>query len=108
MIQLQAKPLGRMIMHCDALVQTIVDIIRERNTTNSEHLGANLALKVLTVESMLQLGMAADDCKIVVRCILFVDTKCFDISALPNHIHALRDSAAVFQATAACEQVYGR
>ncbi|MFM7978081.1 MAG: hypothetical protein ACKPKO_02090, partial [Candidatus Fonsibacter sp.] len=44
-----AKPLGRMIMHFDVLVQTTVDIICERNPASSEHRGANLALKVLTV-----------------------------------------------------------
>ncbi len=60
-------------MHCDALVQTAVDIIRERNPASSEHRGANLALKVLTVESMLQLGMVADACEIVVSFIRFLD-----------------------------------
>ena len=62
-----------MIMHFDALVQTTVDIIRERNPASSEHRGANLALEVLTVESTLQLGMVADACEIVVRFILILD-----------------------------------
>ncbi len=79
-----AKPLVRMIMHFDALAHATVGIIRERNPTSPEHRGANLPLKVLTVESMLQLGMVADACEIVVRSIRL---------ALPRHIQALKDSA---------------
>ncbi|MFM7990123.1 MAG: hypothetical protein ACKPKO_63490, partial [Candidatus Fonsibacter sp.] len=62
-----AKPLGRMLMNFDALVQATVNIIRERNPTSSEHRGANLALEDLTAESMIQLGMVADACEIVVH-----------------------------------------
>ncbi|MFM7980980.1 MAG: hypothetical protein ACKPKO_16855, partial [Candidatus Fonsibacter sp.] len=88
-----AKPLGRMVMHFDALLQTAVDIIRERNPASSEHRTVNLALEVLIVESMLQLGMVADVCKIVVGFIRFHDKSCFDILALPRHIQALKDFA---------------
>ena len=79
----------------DVLVQTAVRIIRERNPASSEHRGANLALKVRTVESMLELGMVAEACEIVVRFIRFLDKSCFDISALPSHIQALNAAATL-------------
>ena len=88
-----ARPLGRMILHFEALVMTTVDIIRERRPASLEHRGANSALEILNTESMLQLGMVADACDIVVRFIRFLDKECFDTSALPSHIQALKDSA---------------
>ena len=88
-----ARPLGRMVIHFEALVMTAVDIIRERQPASREHQGANNALDMLNTESMLQLGMVADACEIVVRFIRFLDKECFDISALPCHIQTLRDSA---------------
>jgi hypothetical protein len=42
---------------------------------------------------MLQLGMVADACEIVVRLIRFVDNERFKIAELPHHIDALRTSA---------------
>jgi len=60
-------------VHFEALVQTAVHIIRERNPASPEHRGANLALKVRIVEPMLQLGMVADACEIVVRSIRFLE-----------------------------------
>ena len=42
---------------------------------------------------MLQLGMVADACEIVVRFIWFLDKERFDTSALPSHIQALKGSA---------------
>ncbi|MFM7989286.1 MAG: hypothetical protein ACKPKO_59230, partial [Candidatus Fonsibacter sp.] len=63
-----ARPLRCMIMHFEALLQTTVDIMRERNPASFENRGANLALEVLTVESMIQLGMVADADAILVRC----------------------------------------
>ena len=88
-----ARPLGRMVVHFEALVLTAADIIRERPPNNKDHRGANRALDLLDTESMLQLGMVADACEIVVRFIRFLDKECFDISALPCHIQALKDSA---------------
>lgn len=86
-----ALPLGRMITHFDALLMTVVDIIRERR--GPEQQGANHALETLNTESMLQLGMVADACDIVVRFVRFLDKECFDTSELPRHIQALEDSA---------------
>jgi hypothetical protein len=88
-----ARPLGRMVVHFEALVLTAVDIIRERAKNTREHKGANRAVNLLDTESMLQLGMVADACEIVVRFIRYVDKECFDISALPCHIQALEASA---------------
>ena len=62
-----ARPLGRMVVHFEALVLTAVDIIRERAPNNKDHKGANRALDLLDTESMLQLGMVTDACEIVVR-----------------------------------------
>ncbi len=42
---------------------------------------------------MLQLGMVADACEIVVRLIRFVDNERFEIAELPHHVDALRTSA---------------
>ena len=52
---------------------TTVDIIRERRPPSLEHRGANSALEILNTESMLQLGMVADACGIVVRFIRLLD-----------------------------------
>ncbi len=97
-----------MIMHFDACVHTAVDIMRERNpATSSKHRGANLALEVLTVESMLQLGVVADACENVVRFIRCLDKACFDILALPRRIQALKESALDLFARGGCVQHSG-
>jgi hypothetical protein len=88
-----ARPLGRMVVHFEALVLTANDIIRERAPKSKDHKGANRALELLNTESMLQLGMVADACEIVVRFVRFLDKECFDISALPCHIQVLQASA---------------
>ena len=54
-----------------------MDIIRERPPASSEHQSANRALQLVDEESMLQLGMTADACDIVVRFIRFLDKECF-------------------------------
>ena len=63
-----------MIMICKALVQTVVDIIHERNPASLHHRGANSAFEILDADSMLQLGMVVDVCEIVVRYIRRLDT----------------------------------
>ena len=60
------RPLGRMVNHFDAFVQTAMDIMNERAPSKKEHQGASRALEVLNTETMLQLGMAADACEVVV------------------------------------------
>ena len=64
-----ARPLGRMIDHFDAFLQTAMDIMNERAPSKKEHQSANRALTILGTETMLQLGMVADACEIVVRLI---------------------------------------
>jgi hypothetical protein len=88
-----ARPLGRMIDHFDAFLQTAMDIMNERAPSKKEHQSANRALTILDTETMLQLGMVADACEIVVRLIRFVDNERFEIAELPHHIDALRTSA---------------
>ena len=81
-----ARPLGRVIIHFKALALTTVGTSRERTPTNPEHRGANNALDIRSTESMIQLGMVADACEIVVRFIRPLDKECFDASALPSLI----------------------
>ena len=88
-----ARPLGRMIDHFDAFLQTAMDIMNERAPSKKEHQSANRALTILDTETMLQLGMVADACEIVVRLIRFVDNERFEIAELPHHVDALRTSA---------------
>ena len=88
-----ARPLGRMVAHFEALLQTAMDIVRERGPSTKEHRSANQALELLDTEHMLQLGMVADACEVVVRFIRFLGKECFDISALPAHIETLVASA---------------
>ena len=88
-----ARPLGRMIDHFDAFLKTAMDIMNERAPSKKEHQSANRALTILDTETMLQLGMVADACEIVVRLIRFVDNERFEIAELPHHIDALRTSA---------------
>ena len=61
-----ARPLGGMIDHFDAFLQTAMDVMNERAPSKKEHQSANLALRILGTEAMLQLGMVADACEIVV------------------------------------------
>ena len=72
-----ARPPDRMIIYFEALFSPTVDIIRERAPTNPEHRGANYALDILDTESMLQLGMVADVCEILLRFIRFLDKESF-------------------------------
>jgi len=88
-----ARPLGRMVVHFEALLQTAMDIVRERGPSTKEHQSANRALELLDTEAMLQLGMVADACEAVVRFIRFLDKECFEISALPAHIDTLAATA---------------
>ena len=88
-----ARPLGRMIDHFDAFLQTAMDIMNERAPSKKEHQSANRALTILCSETMLQLGMVADACEIVVRFIRFVDNERFDTAELPHQVEALRMSA---------------
>ena len=62
-----ARPLGRMILHFEAMVMAAVDIICEHRPASLEHQGANSALDILNTESMLQLGMVASAREIVAR-----------------------------------------
>jgi hypothetical protein len=88
-----ARPLGRMIDHFDAFLQTAMDIMNEREPSKKEHQSANRALTIFGTESMLQLGMDADACEIVVRFIRFVDNERFEIAELQHQVDALKTSA---------------
>ena len=68
-----ARPLGRMVVHFEALVLTANDIIRERAPNSKDYKGAHRALELLDTESMLQLGMVADASEIVLRFVRFLD-----------------------------------
>ena len=108
-----ARPWGRIIIHFEALVLTSAVITRERQPVSRDRRGASNAVDMLNTESMLQLGMAADACQIVVRFIRFLDKACFVISALIGHLtdlfkhggrglhstHACPDLQATHQAT---------
>ena len=94
-----ARPVGRMIDHFDAFVQTSMDIVDERAPSKKEHPGASRALEVLNAETMLQLGMAAD--AVVVRFIRFVDNE-LDLAELPRQAEALRRSATELFLKEAC------
>ena len=56
-----------MIAHFEAFLHTAMDAVRERAPSKKEHQGASRALEVLNTETMLQLGMVADACDVVVR-----------------------------------------
>jgi len=97
-----ARPLGRMINHFEAFLQTAMDVVRERAPPKKEHQGASRALEVLNTETMLQLGMVADACEVVVRFIRFVDNERFDLAELPRQADALRGSATELFLKEAC------
>ena len=82
-----------MVDHFDAFVQTAMDTMNERAPSKQEHQGASRALEILNAETMLQLGMVADACEVVVRLIRFVDNERFDLAELPRQADALRTSA---------------
>ena len=68
-----ARPLGRMVVHFEALLQTAMDIVRQRGPSTKEHQSANHALELLSTEAMLQLGMVADACEAAVHFIRCLD-----------------------------------
>ena len=70
-------------------------------TANTTRVPVGL-LELLDTESMLQLGMVADASEIVLRFVRFLDKECFDISALPDHIHVLQASATDLFVRAGC------
>jgi hypothetical protein len=87
--------------------QTAMDIINERAPGSTEHQSANQALVILNPETMLQLGMVADACEIVVRFIRFVDNETFAIAELPNQIEALKTAATELFHRSGCIEMEG-
>ena len=87
------RPLGRLVIHFDAIVMTAADVISERPRSSPEHQAANAALEELDVEAMLQIGMVADACEIVLRLVRFLDRESFDLAELPSQLQAFKASA---------------
>ncbi len=76
-----AKPLARLIDHFDAATSAAAELIRQRRANDPMSNGATKALRVLTNEAVLQLGMLADCAEVTLQLTRFLDTETYDKAA---------------------------
>ena len=78
-----AKPLARLIDHFDAATSAAAELVRRRRANDPMSKGATKALRVLSDEALLQLGMLADCAEVTLQLTRFLDTESYDKARLP-------------------------
>lgn len=83
------KPLARAVLYFDALLQTAMQLVRDRS--KCETVGARQWLSAVDEEFALQLAMLADLSDESIRLTRFLDREHFDIAALPSELLRFKD-----------------